>query len=87
MPVSTRSCSPALVLVLAASLSLAATDARGQSQFVTVRFQGHVTSVEVYDANGCMFIQFFGKRKEGVDERKEWREIAERLPRHESAAA
>jgi FG-GAP-like repeat len=45
MPASTRSCSPALLLVLTASLSLAATDARGQSQFVTVRFQGHVTSV------------------------------------------
>jgi len=45
MPVSTRSCSPALLLVLTASLALAATDARGQSQFVTVRFQGHVTSV------------------------------------------
>ncbi|MFJ6328395.1 MULTISPECIES: hemin-degrading factor [unclassified Rhizobium] len=49
--------------------------------------EGHVTSVEVYDANGNMVIQFFGKRKEGVDERKEWREISERLPRHRSAAA
>src|SRR5262249_16680047 len=45
MPVSTRSLSPALVLVLTAILFLAATDARGQSQYVTVTFQGHVTSV------------------------------------------
>jgi hypothetical protein len=28
-----------------ANLFIAATDARGQSQFVTVRFQGHITSV------------------------------------------
>jgi VCBS repeat protein len=45
MRVSTRSFSRALLLVLVANLFVAASDARGQSQFVTVRFQGQVTSV------------------------------------------
>jgi putative hemin transport protein len=42
---------------------------------------GRVTSVEAYDAEGRMIIQFFGKRKEGQGERAEWRELAEGLPR------
>ena len=42
---------------------------------------GHVTSVEAYDANGEMVIQFFGKRHEGVDERPDWRFLTENLPR------
>jgi putative hemin transport protein len=41
---------------------------------------GHVTSVEAYDANRELVIQFFGKRQEGTDERRQWREIVERLP-------
>ena len=41
---------------------------------------GHVTSVEAYDANGDMIIQFFGKRKEGQGERQEWRGLVETLP-------
>ncbi|MBE1206676.1 hemin-degrading factor [Aminobacter carboxidus] len=41
---------------------------------------GHVTSVEAYDANGEMIIQFFGKRKEGHDERADWRGLVEALP-------
>jgi hypothetical protein len=45
MRVSTRSFLRALLLVLVANLFVAASDARGQSQFVTVRFQGHITSV------------------------------------------
>lgn len=48
---------------------------------------GHVTSLEAYDANGEMIIQFFGKRKEGTDERGDWREIMENLPRVASVAA
>ncbi|ARO31388.1 hemin transport/degradation protein HmuS [Rhizobium sp. NXC14] len=48
---------------------------------------GHVTSLEAYNAAGEMIIQFFGKRKEGSDERAEWREIMENLPRAASAAA
>ena len=41
---------------------------------------GHVTSLEAYDADQEMVIQFFGKRREGEDERDDWRMIAENLP-------
>ncbi|MEM9885250.1 MAG: ChuX/HutX family heme-like substrate-binding protein [Bacteroidota bacterium] len=36
---------------------------------------GTVTGVEVYDANGNMIVQCFGKRKPGKPELEEWREI------------
>jgi putative hemin transport protein len=42
---------------------------------------GHVTSLEAYDANNELIIQFFGKRHEGECERPDWRMIAENLPR------
>jgi putative hemin transport protein len=42
---------------------------------------GHVTSVEAFDADGKLIIQFFGERKEGEEERKDWRFLAENLPR------
>ncbi|BCG87804.1 hemin-degrading factor [Mesorhizobium sp. 113-3-9] len=42
---------------------------------------GHVTSLEVYAADGEMIIQFFGKRHEGESERDDWRFLAENLPR------
>ena len=42
---------------------------------------GHVTSVEAYDAEGRMIIQFFGKRMEGSAEREDWRFLVEGLPR------
>ncbi|MBX5160099.1 hemin-degrading factor [Rhizobium sp. NZLR1b] len=48
---------------------------------------GHVTSLEAYNADGEMIIQFFGKRQEGSDERAEWRAIIENLPRAASVAA
>ena len=48
---------------------------------------GHVTSVEVYDAHGEMIIQFFGKRKEGKAELDAWRSLAETLPRAGAIAA
>ena len=50
---------------------------------------GHVSSLEAYGADGEMIIQFFGKRREGSDERPEWRSIIEALPRMdaESVAA
>ncbi len=48
---------------------------------------GHVTSVEAYDAKGNMIIQFFGKRKEGHDERTEWRGIVEALPKADTSVA
>lgn len=41
---------------------------------------GHVTSVELYDENRELIIQFFGQRHEGVDERVEWRAVVEQLP-------
>jgi putative hemin transport protein len=49
---------------------------------------GHVSSIEAYDAEGNMIIQFFGKRKEGSDERADWRFLVENLPRipHSTAA-
>ena len=43
--------------------------------------KGHVTSIEAYNAAGDLIIQFFGKRIEGQDERRAWREIVENLPR------
>lgn len=48
---------------------------------------GHVTSLEAYDAEGELAIQFFGKRKEGQDERREWRMLVETLARAEEVAA
>lgn len=43
--------------------------------------EGHVTSLEAYDAAGQLIIQFFGKRKEGAFERDDWRGLVENLPR------
>ena len=48
---------------------------------------GHVTSLEVYAADGEMIIQFFGKRHEGESERDDWRFLAEHLPRIPSPTA
>lgn len=48
---------------------------------------GHVTSLEVYGADGNMIIQFFGKRHEGEGERDDWRFLAENLPRIPSPTA
>lgn len=41
---------------------------------------GHVTSVELYDAGRELVIQFFGQRQEGTDERAGWRDLVEALP-------
>lgn len=40
---------------------------------------GIVTSIEVFDADGKMIVQFFGKRKPGVPELESWREIVRTL--------
>jgi len=48
---------------------------------------GHVTSGEVYDSEGRMIIQFFGKRHEGHDERPDWRNLVEGLQRSASQSA
>lgn len=42
---------------------------------------GHVTSLEAFDADRNLIIQFFGKRHEGEEERQDWRFLAEHLPR------
>lgn len=42
---------------------------------------GHVTSVEVYDGNNEMIIQFFGERGEGRSELRQWRALVGGLPR------
>ncbi len=48
---------------------------------------GHVTSLEAYNAKGEMIIQFFGKRKEGFDERPDWRAIVENLTKDGASVA
>lgn len=42
---------------------------------------GHVTSLEAYDAHGELIVQFFGERHEGETELADWRMIMENLPR------
>ncbi|GAA4784455.1 hemin-degrading factor [Olivibacter ginsenosidimutans] len=37
--------------------------------------EGLVTSIEVYDAAGDLIVQFFGKRKPGIPEREDWRQV------------
>ncbi|WP_455466551.1 hemin-degrading factor [Bartonella sp. B39] len=41
---------------------------------------GYVSSLEVFDKNGEMLIQFFGMRKEGKKEREDWRSLLSGLP-------
>ncbi|WP_137156868.1 ChuX/HutX family heme-like substrate-binding protein [Rhizobium sp. FKL33] len=48
---------------------------------------GHVTSIEAYDADGEMIIQFFGKRKEGNAEMTDWRSLVESLATTNAAEA
>lgn len=48
---------------------------------------GHVTSIEAYDADGEMIIQFFGKRKEGNAEMTDWRSLVESLATTNAAVA
>jgi putative hemin transport protein len=48
---------------------------------------GHVTSLEAYDKDGEMIIQFFGKRKEGNVEMPEWRALIEGLAATDNAVA
>lgn len=46
---------------------------------------GHVTAIEVFDANGALIVTFFGKRKPGVPELELWREIVSAIPAKEIA--
>lgn len=41
--------------------------------------EGIVTSLECFDNEGNMIVQLFGKRKPGIPEREDWREIMHRL--------
>lgn len=45
---------------------------------------GHVTSLELYDARGGQIVQLFGKRKPGIPELQAWRALADSLPDQES---
>ncbi|CDO46496.1 hemin degrading protein [Bartonella henselae] len=47
---------------------------------------GHVTSLEVFDENDEMIIQFFGMRKEGQKEREDWRSLLNSLPQSHAVA-
>lgn len=38
---------------------------------------GIVTSLEVFDAEGNMIVQFFGKRKPRIPEREDWRQVVQ----------
>lgn len=49
--------------------------------------EGHVTSLELYDARGGQIVQLFGKRKPGVPELEAWRALADSLPEQENAHA
>lgn len=49
--------------------------------------KGHVTSLEAYNNDGELIVQFFGKRIEGQDEREGWRAIMEQLPRLQTERA
>lgn len=40
---------------------------------------GNVNSVEIYDADGEIIVQFFGARKPGIPERDDWRELSQSL--------
>lgn len=40
---------------------------------------GHVTSIEAYDATGDTIVQFFGKRKPGIPEREDWRQLIKEI--------
>lgn len=43
--------------------------------------EGHLSSLEGYDAEGRLIIQFFGVRQAGKDEPAEWRALVDALPR------
>lgn len=45
---------------------------------------GHVTSLELYDARSGQIVQLFGKRKPGIPELQAWRVLADSLPDQES---
>ncbi|WP_019219710.1 hemin-degrading factor [Bartonella florencae] len=46
---------------------------------------GYVSSLEIFDKNGEMIVQFFGMRKEGQKEREDWRSLLSSLPASQEA--
>lgn len=50
--------------------------------FIVVKptVDGPVTALEVFDSDGELILQFFGKRKPGIPEMQEWRDLLETLP-------
>ena len=48
---------------------------------VIVPFDGVVTSVELFDAQGETIAMLFGKRKPGIPELPEWRTLVDGLSR------
>lgn len=49
--------------------------------WITVKptVDGNVNALEVFDSNGEMIVQFFGKRKPGIPELEAWRSIIRRI--------
>ncbi|EJF98719.1 hypothetical protein MEI_00289 [Bartonella vinsonii subsp. arupensis Pm136co] len=47
---------------------------------------GYVSSLEVFDKNNEMIVQFFGMRKEGQKEREDWRSLLNSLPSYRETA-
>jgi putative hemin transport protein len=55
-------------------------DAISESWIVTKPgTDGKVTSLECFDSKGNLLVQIFGKRKPGIPERKDWRELIGRV--------
>jgi len=48
---------------------------------------GVVTSVECFDADGQLVVQFFGKRKPGIPELESWRALVQSLPAADAHAS
>jgi putative hemin transport protein len=57
------------------NLHLREDEARSVWQVVKPSTDGDVNSIELFDKNGEMIVQFFGKRKPGIPELESWREV------------
>ena len=49
--------------------------------WVTIKptVDGNVHALEVFDSKGEMIVQLFGKRKPGIAELEEWRDIIQQI--------
>lgn len=57
------------------NLHLREDEVRSVWQVVKPSTDGDVNSIELFDKNGEMIVQFFGKRKPGIPELERWREV------------